>query len=922
MTSPTADTRHVVFMARKLLKDKQSPSAEDLSAAVSQAMEIAQTLALEEVDDSEALRWLESQVNVTHDESTAVSNRNQHTDWLPAARSDVSWNFWERYVAYLEDEKLRPIATLSEVHSSTDLVLGDLGDPNRPGPWKRHGLVLGHVQSGKTAHFIGLATKAADAGYPLIVILAGVLDDLRAQTQTRIDEGLLGFDTQTQRSADQGSGTLGAGNFSQDKLRIASLTTSEPKGDFRRDVAKSMNIPLGSFPVVLVIKKHQNLIKHVRTWVEEVHGSLDPETNTKIVKEHPLLVIDDEADNASINVKAEGQDPSAINSAIRRLLNSFSRSSYVGYTATPFANIYIDPEADDGVLGSDLFPAAFIRSLKAPSNYFGPERLFGIEETHDDEVDSVEPLPLIRHIDDSDSWIPTKHKSDFEITDELPPSLEEAIDQFLLVCASRRARGDVRVHNSMLVHVTRFTKVQGQVAEQVRQYVYLLTRDLRQRFGRTRDSRLEMLRQRWEEDFLETTEHFEAEEAPRLTWEQVAEHLSAAAQKLTVKEVNGSAKDALDYYENDGTGISVIAVGGQKLSRGLTLEGLSVSYYLRFSNAYDTLLQMGRWFGYRPGYEDLCRLWIPPSIEYAYREITQATAELRRSIDEMSALGMTPQQYGLKVRTSSSQLAVTAPNKARAGTRIRVSYQGELAETTLFPLRDGVPKHNFHVLERLVEALGSPSQRDDAPGLVWHGVSASTVVDNFFAEYRTAREATRVRPELISQYIKSRAEAGELNDWTVCVVANKSAAERINVAGYPVGPVRRSPVNKEPLSSNTENMVVKRVGSNRHESLDLSDSQWKRALQATRAAARGKMGRNQQPLDPTIPYGTPLRHVRDPQQGLLLIYPVSLPTPAGVSDAPALVGFAASFPASDTDDAVEYLVNDIYLDETLDQDRE
>lgn len=358
---------------------------------------------------------------------------------------------------------------------------------------------------------------------------------------------------------------------------------------------------------------------------------------------------------------------------------------------------------DHGVAGEDLFPYSFIRSLPSPSNYLGPERVFGLRVDDEDEED-VEPLPLVRHVDDADSWLPTKHKSGDIPGDRLPQSLRDAIFSFVLACAARRARGQTKVHNSMLVHVTRFTAVQSLVRDQVDDHLRLIVDMIRDRYGKGPELRAE-LRGLWERDFVPTTDKFPADEVQRLTWEQVSEQLLPALRKIQVKTVNGTSKDALDYYENRRNGLSVIAIGGQKLSRGLTLDGLTVSYYLRVSKTYDTLLQMGRWFGYRPGYEDVCRLYTTPALENAYVEVTAATDELRREVEEMAALSLTPKEFGLKVRSSSLGLTVTAANKMRQSAKILLSYSGEGPETVIFKLADRTVENNFKALETLVRRL-------------------------------------------------------------------------------------------------------------------------------------------------------------------------------------------------------------------------
>ncbi|MGW5875316.1 Z1 domain-containing protein [Nocardiopsis terrae] len=866
------------------------------------------------LDREQLLKEIEVMAAVFQEGSSGLRSGEGHEPWLPEARNDRTWDFWERYRRYLEDLRNMPRQVVRRLDQSTDEVLSELEDPRRPGPWRRTGLVIGQVQSGKTGQYIGLAAKAVDAGYRLIVVLAGIHNDLRSQTQLRIDEGLLGFDTQhqTRSNEDGNSRLMGAGKLPlARKLDIASPTNSSEKGDFGRQAAAAVNFPIGSFPVVLVVKKHWRILEYLRTWVTDVHGE-ENETGRRIVRDVPLFVIDDEADNASINTARDPEaDPTKTNAAIRELVNSFDKTAYVGYTATPFANIYIDPDVDHDDFGADLFPDSFVRSLTSPSNYLGPERVFGLQ-TEDEEEEDTPPLPLVRHVDDADVWLPDKHKPGFVPSDDLPSSLREAIASFVLACAARRARGQTKVHNSMLVHVTRFTAVQGIVRDQVDDHLRLVVDKLQDRYGKSSELRAE-LRTLWERDFVATTNHFPTDEAEALTWEQVSGHILPALRKIQVKTVNGTSKDALDYHENRRSGLSVIAIGGQRLSRGLTLDGLTVSYYLRASKTYDTLLQMGRWFGYRPGHEDLCRLYTTRALEAAYVEVTAATDELRREVEEMATLNLTPRDFGLKVRSSSLGLTVTAANKMRQGTKVMLSYSGEGPETVIFDISDRTVEHNFTVLENFVRRLGlvaEPDQRASGGNVVWRGVSPETISD-FLSGYETDRMAQRVRPRFIAKYIDQCVKVGELSNWTVCLVGKATSGKRQEIAGHTVGLVTRAPLND---GFETEGRyTIRRVLSPKDEGLGLDDAQVERARQAARRAAERK-GKAKLPKDPSGEY---LRRQRRPDQALLLVYPIELPTSQTPEQRKPLVGFQVSFPHSRYQSDTEYVVNNTWLREDI-----
>lgn len=871
-------------------------------------------------------RAVESRVVVWQEAAKSLHDTKGHIEWLPEAKAARSWEFWDRYRRYLTEVADLPRQVVWRTGETTDDILQKLEDPQRPGPWDRRGLVVGEVQSGKTANYLGLICKAADAGYKLIVVLTGMHNSLRSQTQLRIDEGLLGFDTQYQQRYDEvrsGSSRIGVGAMpGAPRLKVASLTTSAEKGDFKKAVAGNMALPIGDYPVVLVIKKHRSIIDNVRNWVTEVEGVQKAGTDDKIVPAGiSLMVIDDEADQASVNTKAVTDpeaDPTKVNAAIRELLNSFEQSGYVGYTATPYANIYADPDvAGHKTYGQDIFPRSFIESLRAPSNHFGPTRVFGLRSPDPLEPD-VDPLPIFRKVDDHNAWLQDGHKTG-TIPGPLPKSLLEALNAFVLVCAARRARGQAMKHSSMLIHATAWVDVQQRVAEQIRDEVQFLRDRVRTDGAKAGADVWTELRRLWERDFVPTTRHFPPDDAARLTWDEVRREVAPALEKLTFKIINGSSKDALDYYENRKNGLSVIAIGGNKLSRGLTLEGLSVSYYLRASKMYDTLLQMGRWFGYRPGYEDLCRLYTTESLRSAYREITAANEELRRDLEEMAVQGLTPEQYGLRVRSSVNGLLVTAPSKSRRSQKIKLSFSGDVSETSIFDITDKSLETNWQNLEAFIRHLDkatSPRVRKTSGSLVWTGIAPDVVADQFLSPYVADSMAQRVRPAFMADYVRHCAAVGELSSWTVMLVGT-SGGTPFDVAGHKVGLVTR---DAQQLTD--RRYTIRRVLNPADESIDLTDEQAKVALQNlklslhARYAAEGKLDKLEKLKVPSGPF---LRRQRGTSQPLLIIYPLEKPR----GDLPHhVVGFAVSFPYSDQTIELpgEYVVNQVWLQAGFDEE--
>jgi hypothetical protein len=899
------------------LLPEQGVTEEIIRASAEDALGLLARRGVEPPDLDELVRHVESLVIIRQDSASSLVDNKGHVDWLRDRRAEPVWNFWDRYRQYLEDDQFQPRQVVLRLDEVTDSILGKLEDPTRDGPWDRRGLVVGQVQSGKTSNYTGLVCKAADAGYKLIVVFAGIHNSLRSQTQLRLDEGFLGSDSQHMTRGDDSQRAIGAGALPGfGRLKAGTLTTSADNGDFRVAQARKLGLPVGDYPVLLVVKKHAKIIKYIHDWVTSMHGDTDPETKRTVVRDVPLLIIDDEADNASIDTnKEEAGAPTAINREIRRLLHAFDKSAYVGYTATPYANIYADPYEDHDDFGEDIFPRSFIESLRPPTNYFGPERVFGLND------DSRGPIPIHTAIEDFETWMPVGHKKEWAPREEdFPDSLRNAMLDFLLTCAARRARGQVAVHNSMLIHVTRFQAVQEHVTDQIRNALLFVKDRIRHGDGRADSGILDELEQRWRTGYEPATAWFRAEDESVLEvgWNTVSAELLPAVERIQIRTMNGNSRDALDYYEHRTTGLSVIAIGGDKLSRGLTLEGLSVSYYLRASRMYDTLMQMGRWFGYRPGYEDLCRLYTTSELRAWYREITLASDELRLELEEMAARGATPIEYGLRVRTSPAGLSVTAANKARRGLKVRLSFSGGNPETILFDVRPRVLEDNLDALGGLVRSLRVNSQATSSRkngNHLWTGEAVSDAVVAFLDAYRSDPMAWRVRPDLISQYVRRGIAAGELSHMTVAIISNEASPARTNVRGVDIGLTTRSLMpdgetgQRERELEKDHRYAIRRILSPPDETLDMTGDQAAAALAVTIADFNHDPGRRQ--AVPTAPSGPALRRVRAPDQALMLIYVLDNAKHAALVARP-MVGFFFSFPHSEHDIAAEYLVNPVW----------
>lgn len=964
-------------LAADILKREPRRTPERMIEVAKLAAEVATKFAPDvTIDHARLIAELRHMFSVEIDAATVLDDRDPagHVEWLTERRGEIKWRFWQRYMTYLERDFGMPPAVVNSVDELTNKILGRLEEPSRTGPWDRRGMVVGSVQSGKTANYIGLICKAVDAGYKLIIVLAGIHSNLRAQTQLRIDEGVLGFDTQKSRRLNSDNRWIGVGTHGE-KLHIHSLTSSAEDGDFNKKVADNIGVMLGSDPVVLVVKKNALLLRNLLTWVKGVAGAEISGMPDRVIRNVPLLLIDDEADNASINTKrtkpqlgaAHGNqkdsdvDPTAINAKIRGLLQAFEKSAYVGYTATPFANIFINPSAQHERLGDDIFPRSFIINVKPPSNYVGPAKVFGLAGDPDSDIPPEEGLDITRVIDDFDesTMFPPRHKKDHE-PKEIPESLRRAIRCFVLVCAARRARGHVHVHNSMLVHVTRFVDVQNHVVTLINNELLPIQRRLQFGDGARRPTIIDELRELWEEEFVPVTNSFPSSEYTPPPWVDVERELHPAAAKITIRPINGTADEVLDYKENEKQGISVIAVGGDKLSRGLTLEGLSVSYFLRTSQMYDTLMQMGRWFGYRKGYLDLCRLFTTQQLLNWYRHIALADVELRREFDYMVAANRTPKDYGLRVRTHPDGMLITAVNKMCHSQTLQLSWAGVLVQTHQLPLDQRRVTDNAAKTAEFLESLAPPATARTI-NWTWTNVPHGSVAA-YLENLELPLHSSQASGKQLAEFIRAQATASspELSTWTVVLISTKTGA-RGKIGSLDVGLVERTPVQSLDEKSVEFSLKNANLISPSDQSLDLAELPATReaiaALRLTKEipeleedlpatgptlrdlallitqlrAARAPEPRRRKDgsmsvATPNVANGGVVRDLRPKSHGLLLIYPLLNPRLLPRSDTDAesdpgtpVIGVALSFPSSNTAISVEYQVNRVWS-ETIEED--
>lgn len=645
-------------------------------------------------------------------------------DWYRGPKSDDA--NWPPLRAYLLGRRGWPDATVRELDATSTEVVSLLEDPSQAA-FRGRGMVVGYVQSGKTANMLAVIAKAVDAGYRFIIILAGLTNALRRQTQGRFETDLR----------------------ARNPLGWHLHTSYEEAGDFR--TPPNLWFSLMDQAQVAIIKKNVTPLRRLIRTIEKTPPALR--------ERMPVLIIDDECDQASVNASGSQFDTTAINGAVRTLLSRLPRVQYVGYTATPFANVLINPRTPKGQL-DDLYPEDFICALPHPQGYAGTETLFGLPPADaGDETPAEIGLDMIREIPeaDVDAVRPMSARTRSSFSPEVPESLDQAVTYFLLATAARRARGQAREHSSMLVHTTVYTAAHDALAREIGQWLAAMS-------ARVRDEAvLAELRSLWDEeqDRIDAVRRTR----PAVPFDAVQPHLADVLKAVQVVVENSASDARLDF---DGGPRTYIVVGGSVLARGLTIEGLVVSYFVRSASQYDTLLQMGRWFGFRVGYEDLPRIWMTADLSASFRELAGVEAELREDIAEYVRQELTPADLAVRIRQVPG-LAITAASKMIAAETCDVSFSGEHLQTIRFQHRDGaLLERNWTAGQTLATAAqGEIEQRPQ--GRLLRNLPL-TAVKEFLTAY-TASPLDRFAEGLL-EYLDAEAALGDdvFRSWNIGVI--------------------------------------------------------------------------------------------------------------------------------------------------------
>lgn len=717
-----------------------------------------------------------------------------YEEWHVQNNNRTGSYYWKRLEEFLSFELTRKYgpdeagSVVRSIDEATYSILEKLANPLRR-DFNYKGLVVGYVQSGKTANFTALISKAADAGYKFIIVLSGIHSVLRRQTQIRLDKELTGMNDLgiNEPFIQEPSDPKRWNRITTARVRATRAANGQIKITDLGEFATVNVDPFDSLcnratPTLAIIKKNVKVIDRL---IEYITNS-DEQSRANM----PVLIIDDEADQASVdgNANDPDSDPTRTNNGIRRILSLFPRKAYVGYTATPFANVLIDMGAEHQVLQDDLYPRNFIVSLPEPNGYFGTRKIFRGDLSE----------MFVESVEDGDVELHTL----LDIA-EITEHLAYAIDQFVLSCAIRNLRGDRNKPMSMLVHVSHVIRDMGVLNEIISEYVQNIS-------GRYNNDHLrqglnEELREIWD-TFSQNAASINRElelqnQIPEFdtVWSEIGNVFSI----IRVMELNSSSDDRLDY--NSGEEIKVIAIGGNQLSRGLTLEGLMTSYYLRESRQYDTLLQMGRWFGYRHGYEDLTRVHTSNRIWDFFEHLALVEEELRSEIYRYEEEQLTPMQMAIAIR-SHRNLTVTATNKMGAGRMRQISYSGSLNQTIWLPLNQPEILHANYALgasfiEQLNSSFGFTNINNSGVYLADEKIPGTMILQDFLNHYQVVSRVSTGGPGLdyenLIQYIARRLahQTPELTEWSVALVGNvnpNAKNDPVNYGGLGINRIRRS----------------------------------------------------------------------------------------------------------------------------------
>lgn len=719
---------------------------------------------------------------ITNDEWKLLVNEMQRVDnlssggfigdpkkpWISVPESKGSC--WQNYKRKLENNHFTYLS-ISNIQNSSQKIISylsqttDQDDPIR-------GMVVGNVQSGKTANMAGVIAMAADYGYNFFVILTGTIDNLRKQTRDRLINDL--------RYPSCGLDFVFLENLS-----------SKTNNPYRLQDLYLTNLNKRYISVCL---KNSTRLKELLNWINKDQKA---KANLKV------LVIDDEADQAGVNTKdVDSLEQTTISRLIKNLV--FGRNStdikqgnykcmnYVGYTATPYAN-FLNESGND-----TLYPKNFISLLSPSPEYFGPQEIFGISGVND-------PLNIVNDISNED--LETINNDVNVLNGKLPISLKKALLWFTITVACFRYY-KLEKSVSMLIHTSQKVERHDAVSKAIQSFlnknkfidleqdlldiyneqIALLTLN---DFKRLMDDYNELekvndypsfdnLKQYLRELLDQDVTHIGLDDDNSLTY---SKGLHLCVDNCSRKKIEDDSIEMRIVYPDENNPImkespAFIVVGGATLSRGLTLQGLTTSYFLRSTNQADTLMQMGRWFGYRKGYELLQRIWLSADTFSRFNRLTKLDYDLRQELYSMEIKSLSPKDYGPKLDSFPDYklLIITAKNKQQSIIECQTTFYNKTAQTTWFYRDDNVINENFdktllflnslgNIDKKKVDSLDNPYTKDNS--IMWFDVDYNKVIE-YLKNLKIPHQAASFDDyDKLKEWYKKEYNRGVINNWTI-----------------------------------------------------------------------------------------------------------------------------------------------------------
>jgi hypothetical protein len=732
----------------------------------------------------------DSDASQSSDANPSLKEPNDYFGWYHGPKESGEYHWPRLKESLLHKDVPWTKEMIKSLDDASTLVVSNMAPPDSTKSVKCKGLVLGYIQSGKTANFSATIAKAIDEGYKLIIVLAGMHNNLRKQTEVRLREELV----------EPGDGKT-----------CTTLTTDEDTGDFKRrqSVTATRTLVRKDGFTLAVLKKNSSVLRSFRSWLQEA--------SPEILQNCPTLIIDDESDQASINTNKEDQDPTAINNHIRELIKLFRVVSYVGYTATPFANVFVNVEPAD-----DIYPKDFLVALDKPATYYGPEELFGRDAVNGKH--STDGMPVIRSVSDEDALMLRESAKEEGARVTIVPSLANAIDSFVLGGALRLCRGHWKHHITMLVHLTHLTSPQKELKEALEVYIGELKNQAEDNDKSFKARITDLLNK----DFNKVTSTIIGPQPIDfdLLWKNLTKFLGR--MEIIMDNSNSSERLTFDSSLRDGEPLWGIVVGGNTLSRGLTLEGLTTSFFVRDSKAYDTLLQMGRWFGYRKGYADLTRIFVTNDLYENFYHLATIEQEIRDEIRVMAANNEKPIDVALRIRRHPSML-ITANNKMRSGVSATLTFSGTKIQTHQIDVSDKSKiLANYKVVEALLSKLQGTGKRVDPiafkdleSSILFRGIHPETI-QQFLDSVNVSDSNAKFHKKMIQGYIEDLVKQSELIDWSVAIMSKKQGIP-IKIGNLQVYPMNRSVKHELNRPNGDIEVTLHAISTPGEELIDLQD---------------------------------------------------------------------------------------------------